>query len=162
MATIVEGNPKAPFSIATTPRCRGGHYSFPGLLYFTLDPYLIMLSVKQGGIQIPFFESLVWLDLGLNPGLSGHWPAKKIFFYEFSSLRSNNSLTWMFLSFDKIVNIPNCFILNIEMVSSVVPFYKLLFIYFQEMRKIKRELDTKFGEQVYRGMYPNLVLYIYM
>ena len=28
--TIVEGNPKAPFSIATTPRCRGGRYSFPG------------------------------------------------------------------------------------------------------------------------------------
>ena len=29
LATIVEGNPKAPFSIATTPRCRGGRYSFP-------------------------------------------------------------------------------------------------------------------------------------
>ena len=41
LATIVEGNPKAPFSIATTSMCRGGRYSFPGLLYFTLDPYLI-------------------------------------------------------------------------------------------------------------------------
>ena len=29
LATVVEGDPKAPFSIATTPRCRGGHYSFP-------------------------------------------------------------------------------------------------------------------------------------
>ena len=28
LATIVEGDPKAPFSRATTPRCRGGHYSF--------------------------------------------------------------------------------------------------------------------------------------
>ena len=28
MATVVEGDPKAPFSIATTLRCRGGHYSF--------------------------------------------------------------------------------------------------------------------------------------
>ena len=28
LATVVEGNPKAPFSIATTPRYRGGHYSF--------------------------------------------------------------------------------------------------------------------------------------
>ena len=37
LATIVEGNPKAPFSIATTPTCRGGRYSFLGLLYFTLD-----------------------------------------------------------------------------------------------------------------------------
>ena len=29
LVTIVEGDPKAPFSIATTPRCRGGRYSFP-------------------------------------------------------------------------------------------------------------------------------------
>ena len=29
LATLVEGDPKAPLSIATTPRCRGGHYSFP-------------------------------------------------------------------------------------------------------------------------------------
>ena len=28
LATVVEGDPKAPFSITTTPRCRGGHYSF--------------------------------------------------------------------------------------------------------------------------------------
>ena len=26
---LVKGDPKAPFSIATTPRCRGGRYSFP-------------------------------------------------------------------------------------------------------------------------------------
>ena len=60
LATIVEGNPKAPFSIATTPMCRGGRYSFPGLLYFTLDPYLIMLSVKQGGIKYHFLS--LWYD----------------------------------------------------------------------------------------------------
>ena len=29
LANVVEGDQKAPFSIATTPRCRGGHYSFP-------------------------------------------------------------------------------------------------------------------------------------
>ena len=60
LATIVEGNPKAPFSIATTTMCRGGRYSFPGLLYFTLDPYLIMLSVKQGGIKYHFLS--LWYD----------------------------------------------------------------------------------------------------
>ena len=60
LATIVEGNPKAPFSIATIPRCRGGRYSFLGLLYFTLDPYLIMLSVKQGGIKYHFLR--LWYD----------------------------------------------------------------------------------------------------
>ena len=27
--TIVKGDPKAPFSIATIPVCRGGRYSFP-------------------------------------------------------------------------------------------------------------------------------------
>ena len=58
LATIVEGNPKAPFSIATTPRCRGGRYSFPGWLYFNLDPHLIMLSVKQGGIKYHFLSLL--------------------------------------------------------------------------------------------------------
>ena len=29
LATLVEGDLKAPFSIATTPKCRGGRYSFP-------------------------------------------------------------------------------------------------------------------------------------
>ena len=29
LATIVEGDPKALFSIATTPRSRGGRYCFP-------------------------------------------------------------------------------------------------------------------------------------
>ena len=41
--TVVEGNPKAPFSLATTLRCRGGHYSFPWIAPLYL--YLIMLSV---------------------------------------------------------------------------------------------------------------------
>ena len=29
LATVVEDDQKAPFSIATTPKCRGGCYSFP-------------------------------------------------------------------------------------------------------------------------------------
>ena len=71
--TLVEGYPKAPSSIATTPRCWGGRYSFPRLLHFTLGAYQIMLSVKQGGIRYHFLKSLVWLDLGLNPSLLDHW-----------------------------------------------------------------------------------------
>ena len=41
-ATVVEGDQKAPFSIASTPRCRGGHYSFPwiALLYPLCVPYI--------------------------------------------------------------------------------------------------------------------------
>ena len=60
LVTVVKGDPKAPFSIATPPGCWGRHYSFSGLLYFTLDPYLIMLSVKQGSIKYPFLS--LWYD----------------------------------------------------------------------------------------------------
>ena len=53
LASIVKGDPNAPFSIATTPRCMGKRYSFSfELLNFTLDPYLIMLSAKKGGIKL--------------------------------------------------------------------------------------------------------------
>ena len=72
--TLVEGNPKAPFSIVTTQGVKEGTTPFSELLHFTLDPYLIMLSVKQGGIKFHFsLKSLVWLDLGLNPGVPDHW-----------------------------------------------------------------------------------------
>ena len=40
LATLVEGDPKAPFSIATTHSCRGGATPSPGLLHITLDMYL--------------------------------------------------------------------------------------------------------------------------
>ena len=41
LVTLVEGDPKASFSIATTPRCRGGHYSIPWIapLYSWCLPY---------------------------------------------------------------------------------------------------------------------------
>ena len=42
--TIVKSDLKASLLIATTPRCRGGHDSFPWLVLHTLDPYLIMLK----------------------------------------------------------------------------------------------------------------------
>ena len=60
LATIVEGDPKANFSIATTPRCRGGCYFFPWIAPLYLDPYLIMLSVKQGRIKYHFLS--LWYD----------------------------------------------------------------------------------------------------
>ena len=70
LATIVKGDPKSPFSIATTPRCREGESTTPflGLTHFDLDPYFIMLSVKQGDIKYLFF---FWLSgmtrLGIEP-----------------------------------------------------------------------------------------------
>ena len=60
LVTLFEGDPKAPFSIATTPRCRRGCYSIPGLLHFTLGPYLIMLSVKPGRNKYHFLS--FWYD----------------------------------------------------------------------------------------------------
>ena len=56
LASVVEGDPKAPFSVATTPRCT----PFPILLHFTLDTYLIMLSVKQGGIKYQRLNDSTW------------------------------------------------------------------------------------------------------
>ena len=47
LVILVEGNLKAPFSIVTL---------FPGLLHFTLDPYLIVLSAKQSGIKYHFLS----------------------------------------------------------------------------------------------------------
>ena len=49
--TLVEGDPKAPFLITTTPRCSGKLCPFAGLLHLTLDPHLLMQSAKQGGIK---------------------------------------------------------------------------------------------------------------
>ena len=59
-STLVKGDPKAPFSIATTPRCRGSRYSFLWIAPLTLDPYFIMLSVKQEGIKYRF--QCLWYD----------------------------------------------------------------------------------------------------
>ena len=58
LVTVVESNQKAPFSKATTPRCRGGHYCFPWIA--PLYTYLIILSVTQGGIKYHFKS--IWYD----------------------------------------------------------------------------------------------------
>ena len=54
-ATLAEGDPRALFSLATTPGVEEGASTFSGLLYSTLDCYLMMLSFKQGGIKHHFF-----------------------------------------------------------------------------------------------------------
>ena len=64
LVTVVEGDLKAPFLIATTPRCRKGATPFPGLLNFTIDSYLIMPSVKQGSIKYHFMS--LWYDSTWN------------------------------------------------------------------------------------------------
>ena len=48
---LVEGNQKVSFLIATTLQCRWERYSFP---WITLDTYLVLLSIKEGGIKYHF------------------------------------------------------------------------------------------------------------
>ena len=59
LVTLVESDLKAPYSIATTPRCREECYAFPGLLHFTLDPYFIMLNVKH---FLSLWYDLTWVE----------------------------------------------------------------------------------------------------
>ena len=56
LSTLVEADPKAPFSIGVGE----GALPFPWLLHFTLNPYLLMQSVKQGGIKYHFLS--LWYD----------------------------------------------------------------------------------------------------
>ena len=58
---VVVGDPRALFSIATTT----------GLLHSTLDPYLIILSVKQGNIKYHFW--VYGMNRRGNPSLRSHW-----------------------------------------------------------------------------------------
>ena len=62
LVTVVVGNPKALFSIATTPRCSEGCNSFPWitLLHFTLDGYVKTLSVRQADTKYYFLSR--WYD----------------------------------------------------------------------------------------------------
>ena len=56
LVTVVEGVPKVLFSIADGE----GATPSPGLLYFTLDTHLIMLSVKQGSAILSLSNDLTW------------------------------------------------------------------------------------------------------
>ena len=73
LLTKVECVPKAPFSIATTPMSNGGHNSFS--LITPLYPWSVPYNNKcwASEYKVPFFESLVLINQGLNPGLSVHW-----------------------------------------------------------------------------------------
>ena len=58
--TLVKSDPKAPFEKLPHQGIEEGATPFLGLLHFTLDPYLIMLSAKQGSIKYHF--SSLWYD----------------------------------------------------------------------------------------------------
>ena len=61
----MEDDPKVPFSVATTPRCSGGLYSFSWIVQLTLNPYLIIPRVKQGVIKshfLSFWYGSTWIE----------------------------------------------------------------------------------------------------
>ena len=64
LATIVEGDPKTPFSIATTPRCRRGYYtiSWVASLYTCSSPYSAECLARRH--QVPFLS--LWYDSTLD------------------------------------------------------------------------------------------------
>ena len=64
LVTVFEGDPKVPFSIASTPKCREGPTPFFVLLNLIIDMYLILLSVKQGDIRYHFLS--LWYDSTWN------------------------------------------------------------------------------------------------
>ena len=73
LTTVVEGDQKALFSIATTPTCHRGRYSFPWIppLYPWYIPHFAESEAMR--YQVPFLKSLLWHDQALNPGLPDHW-----------------------------------------------------------------------------------------
>ena len=54
--TVIEGDLKTLFQITTTLIYRGGPNSFPRIASLSLDPYLIILSIKHGGIKYYFLS----------------------------------------------------------------------------------------------------------
>ena len=60
MATVDAGNTKGLFSIAITQGVKQGTTLFIGLLHYTIDWYLIMMSVKQGRVKYYFLR--LWYD----------------------------------------------------------------------------------------------------
>ena len=60
LVTIVGGTQRVPFQQLLQLGVGKGATTFPGLLHFTLVLYLIMLSVKQGGIKYHFLS--LWYD----------------------------------------------------------------------------------------------------
>ena len=71
LATLVEGDTKAPFSIATTPKWREARDSFPWITPLYSRYVLYTAESQARRYQVPFLKSWVWRDLGSNPGLPG-------------------------------------------------------------------------------------------
>ena len=70
MATVVEGDQKAPFSIATTPGCRGGRYSFPNCSTLPLIRTLYCWVLSKE-VSSTIFKLFGMTRNGIEPRSSG-------------------------------------------------------------------------------------------
>ena len=61
--SVVEGDPKGLFSIATTPRRKGGRYSFPRLLHLPLNYTLQCWMFRSSDKSNPYIS---WTLLCVN------------------------------------------------------------------------------------------------
>ena len=90
---VVEGGSKAPFSLAIRPKCRRGGYSYLWIAPLSLDPYPMMLSVKQEDIKyqlLSLWNDSIWdwtpLSLDIGPH-STHY----VGIYRYYSVQLNQS-----------------------------------------------------------------------
>ena len=97
LATVVEGDQKAPFSIATTPRCRVEGYSFSWIapLYLRYVPYIAECWARR--YQVPFLKfwydvTWDWTHVSRTIGEhSTHWANEPVFYsYGFDGFNSPN------------------------------------------------------------------------
>ena len=61
----VKGDPKVPFALATTPRCKGGRDSFSGIAPLTFDTYLISQAESS---------TIFWVFGMTRPGIEPRSP----------------------------------------------------------------------------------------
>ena len=66
---VIEGNPKAAFSIATTPKSNGRCFFLLWIALLTLERFRLKVTLTQGSIKY-YFKSSVLVDLRLNSGVS--------------------------------------------------------------------------------------------
>ena len=93
--TVVESDTKVNFSIATTPKFRGEHYSFLWIAWLTIDPYLILMTVKQGGkydfLNLWYDSTLDWTPVSRAIGNTLPTMLTYIYIYIYISLSKNKT-----------------------------------------------------------------------
>ena len=73
LVTVVEGDQKAPLSIATTSRCTEGRYSFPWITPLYLLIHTLYCWVLSKGVSSIIFKVFGMTRPGIEPRSPGPW-----------------------------------------------------------------------------------------